>query len=536
MPPGIPYIIGNEAAERFSFYGMRTILVIFMTQYLMNTLGADAFMPKEEAKEWYHYFVTAVYFLPIFGAVAADWLFGKYPTIMGLSIVYCLGHGVLALMDSPVAQSIEPRTLLWIGLILIAVGSGGIKPCVSSHVGDQFGTKNKHLVTKVYSWFYFSINFGSFFSTLLTPILLSKYGSGWAFGVPGILMAIATFMFWMGRDKYVHIPPSGDRFFKETFSRDGMLAILNLIPLYIVIMMFWALFDQSGSEWVLQAEHMNRGINIGFNIPGLTNDQGVIEVLSSQIQAINPLLVMIMIPAFAYGLYPFLNRFIALTSLRKIGAGLFLTVLAFVTTGYVEHLIEQGQQPHIIWHLWAYIILTAAEIMVSITTLEFSYTQAPKTMKSFIQGLYLMSTAMGNFFTGWVNGLIPQIRPAKEGVDKVIEYGLFDILWIIFLTASMSTIFLFPCYMIARNLLPDNLKVAIRIGFTIIIASASGILTYLLDQFFRDAMINGTMIVEGQNYYWFFAGCMLATSVVFLVWSPFYRGKYILQDTTETAT
>ena len=91
----------------------------------------------------------------------------------------------------------DTRFGLSIGLGLIAMGSGGIKPCVSAHVGDQFGKTNSHLLEKVFSWFYFSINFGAFFSTLATPLLLEKYGPNVAFGIPGVLMFIATFVFWI---------------------------------------------------------------------------------------------------------------------------------------------------------------------------------------------------------------------------------------------------------------------------------------------------------------------------------------------------
>src|SRR5690606_20028323 len=131
------------------------------------------------------------------GALLADVFWGKYKTILTLSIVYCLGHLALALD--------ETRLGLSVGLGLIAIGSGGIKPCVSAHVGDQFGKKNFHLVSKIFSWFYFSINFGSFISTLMTPWLLRNYGPHWAFGVPGGLMLIATIVFWMGRKRFVHI-------------------------------------------------------------------------------------------------------------------------------------------------------------------------------------------------------------------------------------------------------------------------------------------------------------------------------------------
>ena len=113
-------------------------------------------------------------------------------------MIYCLGHLALALDDTRVGLSI--------GLTLIAIGSGGIKPCVSAHVGDQFGTANQHLLAKVFMWFYFSINLGAFLSTIATPWLLANYGPHLAFGVPGILMALATLFFWMGRKVFIHIP------------------------------------------------------------------------------------------------------------------------------------------------------------------------------------------------------------------------------------------------------------------------------------------------------------------------------------------
>ena len=150
LPAGIPYIIGNEAAERFSYYGMRGILVVFMTQYLLDGEGGAAPMSDAEARSFYHLFSFAVYFFPLVGALVADLWLGKYRTILFLSIVYCLGHLALA-FD-------ETRFGLSLGLGLIAVGSGGIKPCVSAHLGDQFGPSNSGLITKVFSWWYFLVS------------------------------------------------------------------------------------------------------------------------------------------------------------------------------------------------------------------------------------------------------------------------------------------------------------------------------------------------------------------------------------------
>ena len=169
-PPGIPYIIANEAAERFSFYGMKAALAIFLSQLSWDITRQT--MGETKATEKVSWFNTAVYLTPLLGALIADTFFGKYRTIMTLSIVYCLGHLCLALMG------IGGFVQLWLlsGLGLISLGAGGIKPCVSAHVGDQFGTGNQHLITKIFNIFYFSINFGAVISNLLIPWLLKWYG------------------------------------------------------------------------------------------------------------------------------------------------------------------------------------------------------------------------------------------------------------------------------------------------------------------------------------------------------------------------
>jgi POT family proton-dependent oligopeptide transporter len=402
LPSGIPFIVGNEAAERFSYYGMRAILVVFMTQYMLDAAGTRDFMSEEEAKSYYHLFSSAVYFFPILGAVIADAFWGKYRTILILSSLYCLGHFFLAIDDT--------RTGLLLGLCLIALGSGGIKPCVSAHVGDQFGKTNAHLLGKVFSWFYFSINLGAFVSSLLTPWLLATHGPSWAFGVPGFFMFTATLLFWMGRRRFIHVPPGGWAFLKETFSREGIGSIMRLFIIYTFVAVFWSLFDQTGSSWVLQAEKMDRHL---FGI----------EWLSSQVQALNPVLVMFFIPLFSYGIYPLVTKFFRLTPLRKISIGLFLTVPAFLIPAWIEHQIEMGQTPSIAWQLLSYAILTAAEVMVSITCLEFSYTQAPKKMKSFVMAGFMLSVSLGNIFTALVNLLIRN----QDGSSKLAgaEYYLF---------------------------------------------------------------------------------------------------------------
>lgn len=390
MPSGIPHIIGNEAAERFSFYGMKAVLAVFMVSYLqfMDGRGIGG-MNEAEATEKVHLFNGLVYLTPLFGALLADIFLGKYRTIIALSIVYCAGHAALACMglfgNSPV--------WLTVGLLLIALGSGGIKPCVSAHVGDQFGIRNAHLLPRIFNWFYFSINLGAFLSMLLTPWLLEWYGPHWAFGVPGVLMALATLVFWMGRHRFIHVPPGGRRFFRELFSGTGISAVLKLLPLYGFVAMFWALFDQTGSTWIFQAQDMDRQF-LGF------------EWLPSQIQSLNSVFVLTFIPLFSYLLYPAISRVWTLTPLRKIGLGLFVMVTSFALVALIQQWIDAGQRPNVIWQIAAYALLTASEVMVSIVALEYAYTQAPRTMKSLLMCLYLGAVAMGNFFVAGVNHFI----------------------------------------------------------------------------------------------------------------------------------
>ncbi len=402
FPSQIKYIIGNEACERFSYYGMRAILVVFMTTMLKYSAA--------DAKANYHFFIQACYFLPLLGAFLSDRYLGKYKTILTLSVVYCLGHLALALREDSMG--------LLIGLSLIAVGSGGIKPCVSAHVGDQFNDSNKHLLDRVFSLFYFSVNFGAAFSSVLTPILLVKYGPQIAFGIPGILMALATVLFWMGRKEFVHVPPvgkngpagfltvfmfalknqskrlEGDTFMDAARSKhsaseiEGAKAATSIFKVFATVTIFWALFDQQGSSWTLQADKMD------LNVLGM-------KLEASQIQAMNPIMVLTLIPVFTLFIYPMVEKLgIKVTPLRKMSVGMLFAGLSFAMMGMLQTMIDHGAKISVAWQLIPYLVITASEVMVSITGLEFAYTQAPRAMKSTIMSFWLLTVAFGNMLDG----------------------------------------------------------------------------------------------------------------------------------------
>ena len=169
-PKQIPYIIGNEAAERFSFYGMRNILTVFLINYLLLNEVPDSGERTATAKETFHLFVAGVYFFPLLGGYLADRFLGKYRTILYLSLLYCVGHG-----SWPSSRTARPG---------FYAGPGPHRARLGRHqalrlgaiVGDQFTEDNKHLVKGVFGLFYWIINFGSFFASLTIPKTLKLYG------------------------------------------------------------------------------------------------------------------------------------------------------------------------------------------------------------------------------------------------------------------------------------------------------------------------------------------------------------------------
>jgi len=422
MPAGIPFILTNEAAERFAFYGMSSILVVFMTKYLMGSGGALVVMKDEAAKEWFHIFTAAVYFTPLIGALLSDMWLGKYRTIVAFSVLYCVGLGLLAWDQS--------RVGLAGGLILIALGSGIIKPCVSANVGDQFGQRNKHLIAKMYSWFYFSINVGACISMLACPWLLDKFGPRIGFGVPALLMVLATVVFVLGKWKYVHIPPAGKKIVNEVLDKEVLKILARLCVIYVFVAMFFALFYQSQSAWVLQAENMN------LKWLGIT-------WLPAQIQFVNSLFLLPMIPFFTYVLYPAISRVFPLTPLRKIGIGMFVTATCFIIPAWVETQISAGVKPSIGWQFFAYVFLTAGEILASIAVLEFSYTQAPKKVKTFVMSLYLLSISLGNVFSAAVNHFI-QNEDGSSKLPGASYYWFFAIAMLVTLALYIPVAMRFP--------------------------------------------------------------------------------------------
>lgn len=395
------FIVSNEACERLSFYGMSAVLTLYMT----NVLGMD----KNHATEVSHLFKGAVYFLPLLGALIADRWLGRYRTILFLSVFYCLGHLALAVFEGTTGG-------LYLGLALIALGAGGIKPCVSAFMGDQFDANNKPALTKAYSLFYWAINFGSFFAFAVIPWVRDKWGYSWAFGVPGIFMGLALIVFFSGTPTYTKVPPAGSKpgflavilhsllnhgspggFWAPARERygdelvDGTRRTVGVIGIFSVIPVFWALFDQTSTTWVLQGEKLRA---ITLNLPVI----GAWKLDQESIQTLNPIFVMTLIPLVTLAGYPLAKKLgLNPTPLRRMTLGMVLAASSFVACAVLQTRVEAGENMSILWQTIPYLLLTIGEVLFSTTGLEFAFTQAPKSMKSTLMSFWLLTTAVGNF-------------------------------------------------------------------------------------------------------------------------------------------
>ena len=506
FPPQTRYIIGNEACERFSFYGMNSILTLYMTNVLLMSEGA--------AVSAVHLFKALIYVLPLLGAWVADRFVGRYRTILYVSLFYCLGHGVLACSD--LVGSIEARTqILFVGLFIIALGAGGIKPCVSAFVGDQVegGHHPKEMMTRVYAAFYWSINLGSFGSFLIIPFIRQTWGYSWAFAVPGIFMGIATLFFWCGRRSYLHKQPSFPEFLPTLLTRvfrgrsaavarygarsvdkaentalavaafvvlaplvvllgmqsmqgaehlatlvgagDGAAALwgglalvlyllallfaglkvasvfgvnnffgitgsmlfvprttlearysperlrenrnlLRVLVVFLMIIPFWSLFDQTMTSWVLQGKMMRPVVFSCFGVP--------FSFGAEEMQSFNPLLIMIFVPLVTLLVYPHIGRWSR--PLKRMGVGIVLAGISYGVVALLQQRLDAGASLSILWQCIPYFLLTVSEILVSTTGLEYAYTAAGKNLKSTVAGFWFLTSTLGNFLVIFLTHLV----------------------------------------------------------------------------------------------------------------------------------
>ncbi|XP_055307185.1 peptide transporter family 1-like [Sitodiplosis mosellana] len=446
-PKRIFLIVGNEVCERFNFYGMRAILAFYLN-YKMGYTETDATM-------LFHAFTMMVYFACFFGGIVSDVWLGKFHTILYLSFFYSIGSVILSLSAIPVIDFISPKIAVFIGLVLIAIGSGGIKPCVSAFGADQFKLPEQAAqIATYFSVFYFSMSVGTLTSTTITPILRADvhcFGENdcysLAFGVPAILMIISIVLFLIGKSSYTYVETSSENMIIKIFKcishaiatkrREGKLsprenlldystekygaqlvndirAVTNILLLYLPLPIFWTVYNQKGSRWIFQGAKMNG--DIGFYV-----------IKPDQMLMVNPLLVLTLVPVFETVIYPMLNKIGIRRPLQKMTIGGILLAISFFLSAIIEFSIESSSEKSIsiLWQIPQFVILTIGEILFAVTGLSFSYEEASANMKSVVVAYWHLLVAFGEICFIFVSKI------TADRFTQGNEFVLFAVLMLI---------------------------------------------------------------------------------------------------------
>ncbi|MEN6407803.1 MAG: oligopeptide:H+ symporter [Thermoguttaceae bacterium] len=377
-PLGFWFFFWGEFAERCSYYGMRAILLLYMTDRL-GFLDGDA-------NRIMSLFIAGCYLLPLVGGYVADNFLGKYRTIVLFSIPYIVGQAMIG---------IENRWFLFGSLALLAMGSGVIKPNISTLMGmtyDQQRPGQEKLRSDAFAMFYGSINIGAAISSFALPALRSHFGYPVAFLSAAGLMALALLFFAVGKPFYA-VETIQRRTLSSDERRERRVVLRRIFGLFVVVTFFWSIFDQSASTWTLFARDCLDLHLFGFT---LTPDQ---------IQGLNPILILILLPPITLLWHLLANLGIKLRPTDKMLIGFVLTAITMGIMSWAGYRWAELGRVSVLWEAVAYLLITTAEICISVVGLELAFSAAPATMKSFVTACWLLTVFFGNILNSFITPL-----------------------------------------------------------------------------------------------------------------------------------
>lgn len=412
-PTGFWFIFWGELAERASFYGMRTVLALYMTDVLLfSESTASSIMPA---------FMAACYLMPLLGGFLADRVLGRYKTILYFSGPYILGHIILG--------GFENRVGFFSALVLLALGSGSVKPNTSTLMGQMYEEQKKGaLLNEAFSYFYAAINIGSGIATLALPSIRDRVaatstlqrGYAVALMIPAALMVVAFGLFAFGKRYYPveHVRDLPPKTPEQKAAERATLARVSGI--FALIAVFWFVYDQSASTWIYFAKaHMD--LSLGF---GLTTTP-------DQIQALNPWLIVALTPVFNV-FWEALKRRRGgadVPDTRKMLLGFFIVLACMALMAGIG--FAAGEDKVTVWWLClATLIITLSELCLSVVGLEFAYKVAAPGTKSVVTAAFWVTVFAGDTFATFFNGAL--WGKVSAGLFFAIQTGIIAVTTFIF--------------------------------------------------------------------------------------------------------
>jgi POT family proton-dependent oligopeptide transporter len=395
-PPGFWFFFWGELAERSCYYGMRAILFLYVANQL--NFGDD------DASTIVSLFVAACYLLPLIGGYLADNYFGKYWTIVGFSLPYIIGQLLLSI-DSQQVLGISPRYFLFVSLALLAMGSGVIKPNISTLMGltyDQYRPGKTQLRSDAFAFFYMAINIGAFASSLAVPWLRTHYSYATAFLFPAGLMVLALSLFALGKPFYAREVIVRTHRATPEERRQQWAVLGKLFGVFLVITFFWMIFDQSTTTWIRFARNDFDLQLFGYHID------------PDQVQSLNPGFIVLLLPLISVGLWRLLARFgIHMRPTDKMLVGFILTAASMATMTIPGFMVTPEHKASLWWQVATFFLVTIAELCISPVGLELAFTAAPQSMKGFITGCFLLTVFFGNVLNSFLTRLYTPLGPGK---------------------------------------------------------------------------------------------------------------------------
>jgi POT family proton-dependent oligopeptide transporter len=425
-PKGFWFIFFGELAERCSFYGMRGLLAT----YLITVFGKT----KAEASEVVHLYIAGCFATGLLGGWVADRLLGKYWTIVAFSIPYVIGQLLIGLADP---------TLLYVALVILAFGSGVIKPNISTLMGktyDQQRPGQELLRSRAFGYFYMAINVGSLLSYQICPLLRDYFGgydpetksladpkAGYLAGFlfPAGLMAVALVIFAAGKPFYATENVEADRRADADDAGNKWQIVGRLAGLFTLVLFFWMVFDQKASTWIYFA-----GDYLNTDVTNPVSGRTAFRIPPESLASANPFLIICFVPLLNWLFSVLSAKGYRVRPTDKIVAGFLLTGLACAIHAVAGWLATNPDgtitRVTVGWQLLAYVSLTLAEVLISVTGLELAYTAAPRSMKGFITAVWFVPIFVANLLSSQLAKTYPNTVKSGE-TAKAPAFELYGV-------------------------------------------------------------------------------------------------------------
>ena len=396
-PDGLTTLFFTELWERFSYYGMRAILVLYLVSE-KDSSNPGLGWSNAEAIRLYGWYTALVYLSCIPGGLIADRYLSSQKAVQWGGVLLCIGHLSLA---------IQSQFFFYSGLTFIVLGVGLLKPSISSLVGSLYKT-NDIKRDQGFTIFYIGINVGAFFASIMVGYVGEVYGWHYGFSLAGIGMVIGQIFFFRGKNNFIEHKKSKQITLKRKLEKFELDRITLILIASSVLIIFWASFEQAGGLMNIFAfQKTERFIQlINFEIP------------ASWFQSINPLLIILLGVYISMFWYFIEKKKIVSSSIIKIAVGIIIMGLGFVFMYFASVEYEIKGKSAMYWLIFAYLFHTIGELCASPVILSYITKLSPPQLVSSIMGIYFAAIGIGNKLAGLIG------QHSEKLGEKVVFLGI----------------------------------------------------------------------------------------------------------------